>query len=124
MPAPTGADGVGRAIQEVFVPPVGVFIIVVVIKEFVGPVVAGLVYLLMLVVIFLGIYTSAKNWNIRYTMGFVLSGIVLIWMAPSIISTVIHPVFGFLGTLVGIIFLGGMALLLIEKAGLDEVLKR
>lgn len=124
MPAPTGADGVGRAIQEVFVPPVGVFIIVVVIKEFVGPVVAGLVYLLMLVVIFLGIYTSAKNWNIRYTMGFVLSGIVLIWMAPSIISTVIHPVFGFLGTLVGVIFLGGMALLLIEKAGLDEVLKR
>jgi len=124
MPAPTGADGVGRAIQEVFVPPVGVFIIVVVIKEFVGPVVAGLVYLLMLVVTFLGIYTSAKNWNIRYTMGFVLSGIVLIWMAPSIISTVIHPVFGFFGTLVGIIFLGGMALLLIEKAGLDEVLKR
>lgn len=124
MPAPTGADRVGRAVQEVFVPPVGVFIIVVVIKEFVGPVVAGLVYLLMLVVIFLGIYTSAKNWNIRYTMGFVLSGIVLIWMAPSIISTVIHPVFGFLGTLVGIIFLGGMALLLIEKAGLDEVLKR
>lgn len=104
-------------------PPVGVFIIVVVIKEFVGPVVAGLVYLLMLVVIFLGIYTSAKNWNIRYTMGFALSGIVLIWMAPSIISTVIHPVFGFLGTLVGIIFPGGMALLLIEKAGLDEVLK-
>jgi hypothetical protein len=124
MPAPTGTDGVGRAVQEVFVPPVGVFIIVVVIKEFVGPVVAGLVYLLMLVVIFLGIYTSAKNWNIRYTMGFVLSGIVLIWMATSIISTVIHPVFGFLGTLVGIIFLGGMALLLIEKAGLDEVLKR
>lgn len=124
MPAPTGTDGVGRAVQEVFVPPVGVFIIVVVIKEFVGPVVAGLVYLLMLVVIFLGIYTSAKSWNIRYTMGFVLSGIVLIWMAPSIISTVIHPVFGFLGTLVGIIFLGGMALLLIEKAGLDEVLKR
>ncbi|WP_246989577.1 hypothetical protein [Halorientalis marina] len=124
MPAPTGTDGVGRAVQEVFVPPVGVFIIVVVIKEFVGPVVAGLVYLLMLVVIFLGIYTSAKNWNIRYTMGFVLSGIVLIWMAPSIISTVIHPVFGLLGTLIGIVFLGGMALLLIEKAGLDEVLKR
>ncbi|WP_226008346.1 hypothetical protein [Natrinema salinisoli] len=106
--------------EEVFVPPAGVFIIVVVIEEFVGPVVAGLVYLLMLTVIFLGIYTSAKNWNIRYTTGFVLSGIVLIWMAPSIISTVIHPVFGFLGTLIGVVFLGGMALLLIEKAGLDE----
>ena len=50
MPAPTGADGVGRAIQEVFVPPVGVFMIVAFIKEFVGPVVAGLVYLLMLAV--------------------------------------------------------------------------
>lgn len=123
MPAPTGADGIGRAMEEVFVPPVGVFIIVVVIKEFVGPVVAGLVYLLLLAGIFLGIYTSAKNWNIRYTTGFVLSGIVLIWMAPSIISTVIHPVFGLLGTLIGIVFLGGIALLLIEKAGLDELLR-
>ena len=53
MPAPTGADGVGRGLQEVFVPPVGVFLIVVFIKEFVGPVVAGLVYLLMLAGIFL-----------------------------------------------------------------------
>lgn len=123
MPAPTGADGIGQAMEEVFIPPVGVFIIVVVIKEFVGPVVAGLVYLLLLAVIFLGIYTSAKNWNIRYTTGFVLSGIVLIWMAPSIISTVIHPVFGLLGTLFGIVFLGGMALLLIKKAGLNELLR-
>jgi len=124
MPAPTGSDGVGRAIQEVFVPPVGVFMIVVFIKEFVGPVVAGLVYLLMLAGIFLGIYTSAKYWNISYTTGFVLSGIVLIWMSPGIISTVIHPVFGLLGTLIGIVFLGGMALLLIEKSGLDDTLKR
>ncbi|QRV18033.1 hypothetical protein JMJ58_24645 (plasmid) [Haloterrigena salifodinae] len=124
MPAPTGSDGVGRAIQEVFVPPVGVFMIVVFIKEFVGPVVAGLVYLLMLAGIFLGIYTSAKYWNISYTTGFVLSGIVLIWMSPGIISTVIHPVFGLLGTLIGIVFLGGMALLLIEKSGLDDMLKR
>ncbi|EMA08746.1 hypothetical protein SAMN05443574_1193 [Haloarcula vallismortis] len=124
MPAPTGADGVGRGLQEVFVPPVGVFLIVVFIKEFVGPVVAGLVYLLMLTGIFLGIYTSAKYWNIRYTTGFVLSGIILIWMAPGIISTVIHPVFGLLGTLIGFVFLGAMALLLIEKSGLDEILTR
>ena len=124
MPAPTGADGVGRSLQEVFVPPVGVFLIVVFIKEFVGPVVAGLVYLLMLVGIFLGIYTSAKYWNIRYTTGFVLSGIILIWMAPGIISTVIHPVFGLLSTLIGFVFLGAMALLLIEKSGLDEILTR
>jgi dolichyl-phosphate-mannose--protein O-mannosyl transferase len=124
MPAPTEADGVGRAIQEVFVPPVGVFMIVVFTREFVGPVVAGLVYLLMLAGIFLGIYTSAKYWNIRYTTGFVLSGIILVWMAPGIISTVIHPVFGLLGTLIGIVFLGGMALLLIEKSGLNEMLKK
>jgi dolichyl-phosphate-mannose--protein O-mannosyl transferase len=124
MPAPTGANGVGRAIQEVFVPPVGVFMIVVFTRECVGPVVAGLVYLLMLAGIFLGIYTSAKYWNIRYTTGFVLSGIILVWMAPGIISTVIHPVFGLLGTLIGIVFLGGMALLLIEKSGLNEMLKK
>lgn len=123
MPAPTGTYGIGRAVEEVFVPPVGVFIIIVVTKEFVGPVVAGLVYLLLLAGIFLGIYTSAKNWNIQYTAGFVLSGIVLIWMAPSITSTVIPPVFGFLGTLIGIVFLGGMVFLLIEKTGLDELLR-
>jgi hypothetical protein len=122
MPAPTGGDGIGRGVQEVFVPPIGVFLIVVFTKEFVGPVIAGLVYLLLLTGIFLGIYTSAKHWNIRYTTGFVLSGIVLIWVAPSIISTVIHPVFGFLGTVIGIVFLGGMALLLLKKAGLDELL--
>ncbi|MDY6771268.1 MAG: hypothetical protein SV186_04940 [Candidatus Nanohaloarchaea archaeon] len=121
MPAPTGADGLGRAVEEVFVPPVGVFLIVVVTREFVGPVVAGLVYLLLLGAIFLGIYTSATHWNIRYTAAFVLSGAVLIWMAPSIISTVIHPIFGALGTVIGVVFLGGMALLLIEKAGLDEL---
>lgn len=102
-------------------PPVGVFIIVVVTKEFVGPVVAGLVYLLLLVGIFLGIYTSARHWNVRYTTGFVLSGAVLVWMAPSIISTVVHPVFGFLGTLLGIVFLSGMVLLLLKKVGLDEL---
>ena len=45
-------------------------------------------------------------------------------MAPGIISTVIHPVFGLLGTLFGIVFLGGMALLLIDKSGLDDMLKR
>lgn len=122
MPAPTGADGLGRAVEEVFVPPVGVFIIVVVTKEFVGPVLAGLVYLLLLAGIFLGIYTSAKHWNIRYTTGFVLSGVVLIWMAPSIISTVIHPVFGVLGTLLGVVFLVAMLFLLLEKAGLGAVL--
>ncbi len=123
MPAPTGADGIGRGVEEVFVPPIGVFLIVVVTKEFVGPVIAGLVYLLLLAGIFLGIYTSAKHWNIRYTTGFVLSGLVLIWMAPSIISTVIHPVFGFLGTVIGMVFLVGMAFLLLEKAGLDELLR-
>lgn len=120
MPAPTGSDGLGRAVEEVFVPPIGVFLVVVVTKEFVGPVVAGLVYLLLLGGISLGIYSSATHWNIRYTAGFVLSGIVLIWMAPSIISTMVHPVFGVLGTLIGVVFLGAMALLLFEKSGLDE----
>lgn len=120
MPAPTGADGIGRAVKEVFVPPIGVFLIVVVTKEFVGSVAAGLVYLLLLAGIFLGIYTAATHWNVGYTAGFVLSGIVLIWIAPGIISTVIHPVFGVLGTLLGVVFLIGMTLLLIEKAGINE----
>lgn len=102
-------------------PPIGVLLIVVFTKEFAGPVVAGLVYLLLLGGIFLGIYTSAKHWNVRYTTGFLLSGVVLIWLTPSIISTLIHPIFGILGTLLGVVFLVGMALLLLEKAGINEL---
>lgn len=122
MPAPTGADGWERGVVEFLAPSAGVLVAVVLTKAFVGPVVAGLVYLLLTGLVLLGIYTSATHWNVRYTAGFVLSGVVLLWMAPSIISTLVHPVFGFLGTLIGVMFLVGMVVLFLRKAGLDAVL--
>lgn len=122
MPAPTGSDGFERAVAELVAPSVGVVVAVALTREFAGPVTAGLVYLLLTGGILLGIYTSAKHWNIRYTAGFTVSGIVLFAMVPSIVSELVHPVFGFLGVLLGVVFLVAMALLFVDKSGLDDVL--
>lgn len=107
---------------ELVAPSVGVVVAVAFAREFLGPVAAGLVYLLLTGVILLGIYTSASNWNVPYTAGFVVSGIVLFGMVPNIMSELVHPVFGFLGTLLGAVFLVAMVLLFVEKAGLVDLL--
>lgn len=122
MPAPTESDGIGRAVWELAAPSVGVIMAVAFTKEFLGPVMAGLLYLFLTGIILLGIYTSARHWNIRYTAGFVFSGFILLAITPSIVSQLVHPIFGFLGTLLIIGFLIGMVLLFIDKAGLDELL--
>lgn len=92
---------------------------VVLTKEFFGGIAAGLIYLLLWGFILLGTYTSAKNWNIKYTGSFVIAAIVLWVMVPGVISEIIHPIFGVLGIILGAIFLVAMAALLIDKAGLD-----
>ena len=122
MAAPTGADGWERGVVELLVPSAGVLFAVVVAREFVGPVMAGLVYLFLTAVVLLGIYTAARHWNVRYMAGFVVAGVVLLWLAPSVVSELVHPVFGVLGTLLVVVFLIGMVLLFLEKAGLDDLL--
>lgn len=42
-------------------------------------------------------------------------------MASGIMSTLVHPILGVLGTLLGVAFLIGMAFLLVEKAGFNEL---
>lgn len=122
MPAPTGADGWERGVVEIVVPSAGVLVAVVLIKEFVGPVVAGLVYLLLSGVVLLGIFTAATHWNIPYMLGFLVAGIVLFGMAPSVISKLVHPIFEVLANLLVVVFLIGMVVLFLEKAGLAEIL--
>lgn len=120
MPAPTGSDGVRRAIQEVLLPPIGVLVVVAVVRELVGPVMAGVVYVALLGGVFLGIYAAATHWNVAYTAGFVLAGAVLFGLAPSVVAELVHPVFGVLGTVLGAVFLVGMVVLFLRKAGLGD----
>lgn len=123
MAAPTGSDGLRRAIEEFLVPLVGLIVLVVFIKDFVGPVTAGVVYLLLTGVVMLGIYASAKFWNLNYMGVFVVAGIALLFVAPSFISELIHPVVGFLEGAIILAFLAGMGYLFLEKSGLDELLR-
>ena len=122
MAAPTGADGWEQGVVEFLVPSGGVLFVVVVTREFAGPVVAGFVYLLLTAVVLLGIYTAALHWNVRYMAGFVVAGIVLLWLAPSVMSELVHPAFAVVGTLLVAVFLFGMVLLFLQKVGLDDLL--
>lgn len=122
MTASTGPDGVQRAVGEFVAPSVSVIIAVAFAKAFLGPVMAGIIYLLLTGGVLLGICTSATNWNIPYTGGFVMSGFLLFHIAPSIAAELVHPVFGVLGQILGLMFIAGMLLLFIEKAGLDDLL--
>jgi hypothetical protein len=121
MGPPTGGDGLERAI-EFLLPSVGVIVVVTLVKEFFGGVAAGLIYLLLWGLILFGIYTSATYWNIPYTASFVIAAMILWGMTPGVISEIIHPIFGVIGTIIGLVFFAIMAVLLIQKAGLDEFL--
>lgn len=122
MPAPTGGDGIGRGLEEIFLPPIGILVTVALMNELVGPVAAGAVYLGLTVVVFLGILHAARYWNVRYMAGFLLSAVVLFGLAPSVVSDLVHPAVGVLGTVLGLFFLVVMVALFVEKAGLDDVL--
>jgi hypothetical protein len=121
MAAPTGGNGLERA-TEFALPSVGVIIVVALTEAFFGETIAGLIYLLLWGLILIGIYTSATHWNIPYTASFVIAAGILWTITPGVISEMIHPVFGFLGSVMGLVFFAGMIVLLVEKAGLDEVL--
>ena len=122
MAAPTGSDGLRRAVEEVLLPLVGLIVLVVFIRDFLGPVMAGVVYLLLTGVVLLGIYAAAKFWNLNYMGVFVVSGIALLFVAPGIVSELVHPVVGFLEGVIILVFLVGMVLLFVEKSGLGDLL--
>lgn len=122
MAAPTGSDGLRRAVEEFLLPSLGLILLVVFIKEFLGPVMAGVVYLLLTGVVMLGIYVAAKYWNMNYLGVFVVAGIALFFVAPSIISELVHPVVGFLEGAIVLVFLVAMGYLFVEKSGVVDLL--
>lgn len=67
-----------RTVEEFLVPSVGILIIVVLVKEFLGPLLAGLVYLELTVFVLLGIYAAAKHWNLRYMPVFIVASFALL----------------------------------------------
>jgi len=124
MPAPTASDGLSKAVVEMAAPPVGVFLAVIFVKEFVGGIMAGLVYILLTASIFVGIITSAKYWNLRYLGSFLPAAVILFFMMPNFMSEVIHPVFTVFGSLVTLAGLLILLVVLFEKAGIDDILAR
>lgn len=120
MAAPTGSDGLRRAVEEFMVPSAGLVLLVVLMKEFMGPVMAGMAYLLLTVPVLLGIFTAAKYWNPNYLGVFVVAGIALLFVAPSFISELLHPVVGFLEAIIVLAFLVGLGHLFVEKSRLDR----
>lgn len=68
MTAPSGTDGWDRGLRLV-IPSAVVIIVVVLTKELLGTILAGFVYLLLTAGILVGIYTSARFWNIDYMVG-------------------------------------------------------
>lgn len=91
-------------------------------KSSLDPLAAVLAYLGLTLMIFLGMIQAAKYWNIRYTAGFVISGLVLQFLVPNVHSIIADPLKGMLGnvlTLAVLVLLGGV---LADKLDLDEVL--
>ncbi|WP_152422866.1 hypothetical protein [Halorubrum kocurii] len=121
MGTPTITNGIVRAIFEIALPSIAVFLGVVYAQTAWGDVVAGFVFLLLTGIMLLSIYISAKYWTKTYTAGFVLAGLVLLFISPDITSDLVHPIFGHLGTILILGFLILMLKLLGEKLGIGTV---
>lgn len=115
MAAPTFFDGIYRAVKELALPSVMLLAIVGVIRVVYGGRVAGIAYILLTSLILGGIYTAAKYWNIRYTMGFVITGLTVWIVIPGVIPQFIPSLFADLGTVAGFVFLLAIALILTDK---------
>ena len=115
MAAPSLFDGVSRAIEEFGPPSVALLVLVGVIRIAYGGQEAGLIYVLLTGLILLGIYTKAKYWNVKYTVGVIVVGFGLWHGVPGIIPYLIPSPFADLGSLLFLIFLIGLALMLTDK---------
>jgi len=115
MAAPSLFDGISRAIKEIGVPSVGLVGLIWLINVFYGGQEAGLAYLAITVFGLAGIYVTAKYWNTRYTLGFVLAGIGWSVGVPGVVPFLIPSLFADLSKVVGFVFLILMALKIFDK---------
>lgn len=115
MAAPSLFDGVSRAIEEFGVPSVAFLALVGVIRVASGAQEAGLIYVGLTGLILLGIYTKAKYWNVKYTVGVLVVGFGLWHGVPGIIPHLIPRPFTDLGSFLSLIFLIWLALMLTDK---------
>ena len=115
MAAPTLSDGISRAIEEIAVPSIGLLVLIAVIRETYGGQEAGIAYVLSTGIILLGIYTAAKYWNIKYTLGFVVAGVVTWGGIPGVMPHLVPSLFANLGKLIVLCFLISVALMLTDK---------
>ncbi|WP_178917638.1 hypothetical protein [Natronomonas gomsonensis] len=124
MGSPKITNGIVRAVREIAIPSIVVLLGVVYARTAWGETVAGVVMLALTALTLSGIYLSAKYWTTTYTAGFALAGLVLLFISPDIVSELVHPIFGYLGTALVLVFLLLMLKLLAEKLGIDAVWKR
>jgi hypothetical protein len=75
---------------------------------------AGALYVLITVAILFGIYTSANYWNVRYTVGFVMLGMLLTGV-PGIIPQLVPPQFAKLSTVASVVFLLAIGTMIADK---------
>lgn len=115
MAAPSLTDGIHRTIEELAIPSVILLGIVIALKTTHGPQEAGFAYLVLSALPLLGIYTSAKYWNSRYALGFVLVGFVFWAGLPSIGQYLIPSAFVEAIRVLELLFLLGVGWMLKSK---------
>lgn len=110
MAAPSLTDGISRAIEVIAVPA-----LVGGTKVVYDAHTAGIVYLGMTGLLLLGIYTSAKYWNTRYTIGFVGCGVLIWFGVPGIMPDLVPSLFADLGKLLVLLFPLSVGLMIRDK---------
>lgn len=109
MAAPSLFDGIARAIEEIGIPSVGLLLVILLIRITYGAQEAGIAYLVLTAAVLLAILSAAKYWNTRYTLGFVVFGIIVWIGVPGIIPHVIPSQFAILGGAMVLLCLLGIA---------------
>lgn len=115
MAAPSLFDGISRAIEEFAIPSIVLLALVVVMRVVYGGQEAGLVYVGLTGVILLVIYTKAKYWNVKYTVGAVVGGLGVWFGVPGVFPLLVPSPFAELGSFVVLVFLIALAMMLTDK---------
>jgi len=117
MAAPSLIDGIRRAIAVLAIPSAALIALVGMMRVLYDAQTAGLVYLAATGLLLVGIYTSAKYWNTKYTIGFTGAGLLVWFGVPGIMPELIPALFANLGRLLALLFLAFVGLMIPKKFG-------